>query len=105
MCLYSKNVCFYVFITNKFSNLLCYMFHSKRVKISNIIILHVQSNPMSYNIRVLIKIYYICPILYLLGRSSREYTLINLVHFDSTFLFQYSSMDEFEKKSFFLIDN
>ena len=34
------------------------------IKISNIIILWEQSNPMSSNIRVLIKIYYIYPILY-----------------------------------------
>ena len=32
-----------------------------------IIILHIQSNPVSSNIRILIKIYYICPILYFIG--------------------------------------
>ena len=40
------------------------MFNSKTIKISNIIIQYVQSNPMSSNIRVLIEIYYICIILY-----------------------------------------
>ena len=41
------------------------MLYFKTIKIINIIIMNVQSNPMSANIRVLIKIYYISPILYL----------------------------------------
>ena len=36
----------------------------KRIKISNIIIICPQNNPMSSNIKILIKIYDICPILY-----------------------------------------
>ena len=52
------------FIVNKCFNLFRNMFYSKRIKISNTIINHMQSNTMSSNIRILIKIYYICPILY-----------------------------------------
>ena len=66
VCLYSKNVCFNVFIVNKCFNFFRNMFYPKRIKISNIIIIHMQSNLMSSNIRVLIKIYFICPILYFL---------------------------------------
>ena len=64
ICLYSKNICFYFFITVECSDLFWNIFYSKIIKISNIIILYAQSNPMSSNIRVLIKIYYISPILY-----------------------------------------
>ena len=68
---YSKNICFYVFITDKCFNFFRNMFYSKTIKISNIIILYIQSNPMRSNIRVLIKIYYVSPFLYL-GRLSLE---------------------------------
>ena len=51
--------CFYVYITDECSNLFWNMFYFKRIKISNIIILYIQSNPVSSNIRVLIKIYHI----------------------------------------------
>ena len=54
----------YVFILDKCFNFFRNMFYSKTFKIRNIIIISVQSNPMSSNIRVLIKIYCICPILY-----------------------------------------
>ena len=49
---------------NKCFNFFWNMFYSKTIKISNIIIMNLQSNPMSSNIRVLIKIYFISPILY-----------------------------------------
>ena len=80
--LYSKNICFNVFILrsrgqrtirsrrvqrttiNKCFNFFRNMFYSKRIKTSEIIIIHMQSNPMSFNIRILIKICYISPILY-----------------------------------------
>ena len=80
ICLYSENICCYVFILqsitkwrtkgegqrtiDKWFNFFRNMFYTKRIEISNIIILHIQSNPMSSNIRVFIKIYYISPILY-----------------------------------------
>ena len=48
----------------------------KRIKISNIvIIIHMESNWMSSNIRILIKIYYICPILYFRQIISRINTI------------------------------
>ena len=69
------NICFYVFIIDKCSNLFWNIFYSKRIKISNVIILCIQSNPMSSNIGVLIKIYYICPMLYFLQIISWIYTI------------------------------
>ena len=80
--LYSKNICFDVFILrsrgrrtvrsrgvqrttiDKCFNFFRNMFYSKRIKTNDIIIIHIQSNPMSFKIRILIKIFYICPILY-----------------------------------------
>ena len=59
-----KMLVFMFFILEKFFNFFRNMFHSKTIKISNIIITYPQSNPMSSNIRVLVKIYYISPILY-----------------------------------------
>ena len=59
-----KMLVFMFFIPDKFFNFFRNMFHSKTIKISNIIITYPQSNPMSSNIRVLVKIYYISPILY-----------------------------------------
>ena len=57
----------------KFSLSCKYKINKSNTKISarywiicNIIILYVESNPLSSNIRVLIKIYNICPILYVL---------------------------------------
>ena len=86
--LYSKNICFNVFISNKCLNFFQNMFYSKRIKINNIIIIHMQSNPMSSNIRILIKIYYIYPILYLvklcsgkLSRETKKKTPLNLGSF------------------------
>ena len=54
---------FFVFITDKCSNLFWNMFYTKTIEISNIIIDYIQQNLISYNIRVLIKIYYISLIL------------------------------------------
>ena len=61
---YACFICFYVFITDKCCSLFWNMLYSEIIKINNVTILYVQSNPVSFNIRVLIKIDYICPILY-----------------------------------------
>ena len=55
-------------VFDKFLNFFRSMFYSKTIKISNIIIIiiNIQSNPISSNIRILIKIYYIYLILYLI---------------------------------------
>ena len=64
ICLYSKNICYNYRFINKYFNFFWNMFNSKTIKTSNIIIQCMQSNPMSSNIRIRIKIYYICPVLY-----------------------------------------
>ena len=74
----SKNVCFYVFMPNKFFNFFRKMIKSKTVKINNFNISAIQSNPMCTNICIFIKVYYICPILYFLGKLSLEWTPLNL---------------------------
>ena len=53
-----------IIIINKYFNFFRKMFYTKRAEINNIVVLHIQSNPISSNIGVLIKIYYISPILY-----------------------------------------
>ena len=57
------------------------MFYSKTIEICKIIIIHMKSNPVSPNIRVLIKIYYKFPILYFSelcsDKLSREKTPLN----------------------------
>ena len=81
--MYSKNICFYVFITNNCFNFFWNMFYSERIKKSNVITFNVlwtscayiQSNPMSSNIRVLTKIYYISSILYFGDIISRITTI------------------------------
>ena len=62
ICLHS-NIC-YIFISNEFPNFFWEMFNSKTIKISYIIIINIQSNSMSSSWFILIKIYYLCPILY-----------------------------------------
>ena len=69
-----------IIIVNKSFNFFRNMFYTKRIEISIIIVLQIQSNPMSSNIGVLIKIYYISSILYV-GRLSREKTPLNLGSF------------------------
>ena len=64
ICLCSKNLCFYVFISYTCFSFIWNIFFSKAIKISNIIILYVQSNTTGSNIRITIKVYYICFILY-----------------------------------------
>ena len=78
VCLCSKNICFDVFIFNKCFNLFRNVFYSETIKISNIIIIHMQSNPMSSNIRILIKIYYKCPISWVKTIKSRFIFIIFL---------------------------
>ena len=63
ICLYSKNICFYVFITDKCSNLFWNLFYSERVKISNSIILYTQSNPMMLKDEAALKIHFVFMIL------------------------------------------
>ena len=53
-------------MNNKCFNFFPNMLYSKTIKISNAIIIYVQNNPMSSNIRVFINIYYISPMLYCL---------------------------------------
>ena len=84
ICLYSKNICFYVFIVNKCFNLFWNMFYTKTIKISNIII-KIKSNPISSNIRVLILVYYISLILYFSEIISR----INTIKSRLTLIFLY----------------
>ena len=56
------------------------MFYPKTIKISNIFIMNIQINPMSSNIRILIKIYYVSPS-FIFSRLSREKSPINLDSF------------------------
>ena len=72
ICLYSKNLFLYVFVTNKCFSFFWNMFYSERINLRYIIILYVQNNPMSSNIRVLSKIYYVWPILYFSGTAFRQ---------------------------------
>ena len=93
-----------MFITDKCSNLFWNMFYSKRIKISNNIILYVQSNPMSSNIRVLIKIYYICSILYFI-RQIITWVHINKPRFILMLPFYFNIcqwMNREKKSDFFL---
>ena len=70
--LYSKNICCYGGKTiDKCFNFFWNMFYTEKIKVTNIIIPHIQSNPMSSNIRVLIKICYISPS-FILGNISLE---------------------------------
>ena len=71
-----------------FFNFFLNMFNSKTINVTNIIIQCIQSNPMIYNIAILIKFYYICPIFYFIRRLYLEQTQLNLVHSDNTFVFQ-----------------
>ena len=104
MCLYSKNICFYVFIIDKYSNLDWNIFYSKAIKISNIIIFYVYSNPLGSNITVLIKIYYIPSIFYFIRQ------IILLVHINKPrfilivhFHFNICQWMNWEKKIYFFL--
>ena len=66
---------FLLLINTLISMLIWNMFYTKTIKISNIIIIKIKSNPISSNIRVLILIYYISPILYFSEISSRINTI------------------------------
>ena len=57
VCLYSKYVCFYEFMSNRFFNSLINMFNCKTVKIGNLNIFYIQSNPIRTNICIFIKVY------------------------------------------------
>ena len=54
-----KMSCYNCRSSNKLFNLFWNMFKSKTIKISDFIIQYIQSNPVSSNIRILIKIHYI----------------------------------------------
>ena len=75
ICLYSKYVCC-IFITKKTSNLFRNLFNTNTVKINRMIIKHIKSNPMSANISILIKMYYICPTFYFIRQI---FTWINAI--------------------------
>ena len=85
VCLYSKHVCFCVFMSNKFFDLFRNMFNTKAVKVSNLIIFYIQSNPMCTNICIFIKIYYMCSFFYffmqIISRvNTIESRLIFIIH-------------------------
>ena len=69
-------VLMFLFLINAFRN----MFYPKTIKISNIIIIHMQNNPMSSNIRILVKISYIC-LSFIFCKLSREKTPLNIGSF------------------------
>ena len=62
--LYTINICCNTFISKEFSYFFWNMFDSKAIKACYIFNIYRQSNPMSSYRFILIKIYYICPILY-----------------------------------------
>ena len=68
VCILNIFGCMFFKMSDFFRN----MFNSKVIKINSIIIKQIQSNLMSTNIGIFIKIYYICPILYSLGKLSLE---------------------------------
>ena len=72
VCLNSKYVCFFVFMSNKFFNFFRSMLNSKIIEINNFIVFTILSNPMCTNICIFVKIYYICSILYFLGKLYLE---------------------------------
>ena len=57
LCVYSKNICLYVFISNDF--FISFGIYSTPKLSYNIVIQFLQSNTVTFNIRILIKIYYI----------------------------------------------
>ena len=79
----SKYVCFYAFTSNKSFNFFRNMFKSKTFKINNFNISTIQSNQMSSNISMIIKVYYICPILYCLRKTISR---INSIKFRFIFM-------------------
>ena len=64
ICLYSENICDKNFISYNFLNLLRIIFNIKTFKICYFIIFNKYSSPMSSNIIIFIKIYYLCLIVY-----------------------------------------
>ena len=81
VCLYSKNVSYYVFILDKFFNLFRNMFSTKTIEINNFTSVRNSNNPMCAYICIVIKVYYVCPILYILGRLSLEKAPLTLASF------------------------
>ena len=87
-CLYSRNIYYIYRFINKSFNIFWNMFNSKTIKKRIIIIQCMQNNPMSFNTRMLIKIYYIWPILYLIwyiiyrtNTSKSRFILIIVLYF------------------------
>ena len=76
-----------VFVSSDCLNLFRNVFNSKTVKINSNFIRDIQSNPMSSNICIFIKICYIYPILYFLGELSLKQTPLNQGSFNNTFVF------------------
>ena len=84
MLVLCKCLSLYVF----FFNFLVFwnIFNSKDIRIYYIIAIHIKIYSMSFYQFILIKIYYICPILFL-GKLYLEETPLNLGFFYSTFVF------------------
>ena len=64
ICLYSINICSNIFIPYEIFYFFWNMLNPKTIKVCYIIIINIQSNPMSFYLFILIKIYYLCLILY-----------------------------------------
>ena len=64
VCLYSK----YIIIPDKFFNLFKYMFNTKTIELNNFTSVRKQSNPVCVYVCIFIKVFYVCPILYLFRR-------------------------------------
>ena len=62
--LYSKYVCFYVFMLSNFLNLFGNMLNSKTVKVNNFSFSTKESNPMCTSISMFINVFYINSILF-----------------------------------------
>ena len=81
VCLYSINICYYIFVSYEFFNFLWNIFNSKTIKIYYFICIHMQNYSMrSYWFKPM-NIYYICPILYFRYIIFRRKTPINLGSF------------------------
>ena len=71
ICLYSKVIRHDIFATLEFFIFSWNVYSSKTMKICFIITIHIESDPLSSNWFVFIKIYYACPV-FILGKSFHE---------------------------------
>ena len=104
ICMYTIIVCFYVFIFNKLFNFFRNLLNTKAIKMNNFFFFTKKSNPMCTSICMLIKIYYVCPILYFF--RFLNYVLQkhqwNLVHSHNLSVFQNLLKDEAVLKNHFI---